>query len=193
VDFQKDFASPTGKCYRPRGCIDFINIDLQPYYRQHGLQIAEIVSDYRLPRPGDEFECCVPGTSGYESGIQAGIKKGPAWIKSMNSPVWTRKNAGNPARKPGLPAPNPRAFSAWLRQVIGLPEEVSAVVLIGLTIDCCVLCIAQELSFRAYPVRYLIEGVDTFSGDQAEKEAILKSPAANWGQAITWSEFKKLL
>ena len=193
VDFQKDFASPSGKCYRPRPCIDFINDELQPYYAQQGLQIAEIISDYRLPRPGDEFECCVPGTPGYDSEICQEIKKEPVWIKSMNSPVWTRKSAGNPARKPGLPVPNPRAFSTWLQQTIGRPEEVGAVVLIGLTIDCCVLCTAQELSFRAYPVKFLIEGVDTFSGDQVEKDAILKSPASNWGQAITWIEFKKLL
>lgn len=192
VDFQKDFSSPLGKCYRPRPCIDFIKNELQPFYLSHGLQIAEIISDYRLPRPGDEFECCVPGTPGYESEIGDEIKASPVWVKAMNSPVWTRKNAGNPARKPDPPYPNPRAFSTWLHQVIGRPEEVSAVVLIGLTMDCCVLCTAQELSFRAYPVKFLVEGVDTFNGDQDEKAAILKSPASNWGGAISWNEFTKL-
>ncbi len=193
VDFQKDFSSPSGKCYRPRPCIDFIKDELAPYCRAHDLKIAEIVSDYRLPRPGDEFECNVPGTTGYESEIPQEIKYSPIWVKSMNSPVWTRENAGVANKKPGLPYPDTQAFQNWLYQTIGRPEEVSAVVLIGLTIDCCVLCTGQELSYRAYPVHFLVEGVDTIDGNQEEKARILESPASNWGEAIHWADFQKMV
>lgn len=74
VDFQKDFSAPGGRCYRQRPCIDFIRGEVIPYFRKQGLKMAEIVSDYRLPRPGDEFECCVPGTAGYESEIPPDIR-----------------------------------------------------------------------------------------------------------------------
>jgi nicotinamidase-related amidase len=80
----------------------------------------------------------------------------------------------------------------WLGQVIGYPEDVGAVVLIGLTLDCCVLCTAQELSYRAYPVSFLVEAVDPFSGDSLEKTSLLKSPASNWGQALCWADFKRM-
>jgi nicotinamidase-related amidase len=193
VDFQKDFTSPLGVCYRPRPCVSFIKSDIIPYFREHELKIAEIVSDYRLPRPGDEFECCVPGTSGYESEIPQEIKNDSIWVKSMNSPVWTRENAGQADKVPGLPYPNPQAFLEWLYRTIGRPSETRAVVLIGLTMDCCVLCTGQELRYRAYPVKFLIEGVDTFRGDQTEKASLLKSPASNWGQAINWQEFKRMI
>lgn len=193
VDFQKDFASPSGVAYRHRPCVNFIKNELTPYFREHDLKLVEIVSDYRLPRPGDEFECCVPGTSGYESEIPQDIKNSLVWVKSMNSPVWTRENAGQADTVPGLPYPNPQAFLEWLHQTIGWPAETSAVVLIGLTMDCCVLCTGQELSYRAYPVKFLIEGVDAFSGDQTEKTRLLESPASNWGQAISWQEFRKLV
>ncbi len=193
VDFQKDFSSPLGIAYRPRPCVDFIKGELIPYFREHDRKIAEIVSDYRLPRPGDEFECCVPGMPGYESEIPQDIKYDLRWVKCMNSPVWTRENAGQADTVPGLPYPNPQAFLEWLVQTIGPPHETTAVVLIGLTMDCCVLCTGQELSYRAYPVKFLIEGVDAFSGDQAEKASLLKSPASNWGQAIDWQECRRLM
>ncbi len=193
VDFQADFSSPLGVAYRPRPCVDFIKAEIIPYFRLHGLKMAEIVSDYRLPRPGDEFECCVPGTPGYESEIPADIKCEPVWVKCMNSPVWTRENAGQAGKAPGLPHPDTAAFLEWLHQTVGRPAEVSAVVLIGLTMDCCVLCTGQELSYRAYPVRFLVEGVDAFSGDQSEKASLLKSPASNWGRPLTWANFKELV
>jgi nicotinamidase-related amidase len=49
------------------------------------------------------------------------------------------------------------------------------VVLIGLTLDCCVLCTAQEFLFRGYDVRVLKEGVDTYGGTAEEKEILLGS------------------
>jgi nicotinamidase-related amidase len=193
VDFQKDFSSPQGIAYRLRPCVDFIKHELITYIREKDLKIAEIVSDYRLPRPGDEFECCVPGTAGYESEIPRDVKQQPVWVKCMNSPVWTRENAGRAGAVHGLPYPDTGGFQKWLHQTIGKPGDVSAVVLIGLTLDCCVLCTAQELSYRAYPVRFLVEGVDTYHGLQAEKSRLLDIPASNWGQPISWSEFKELV
>ncbi len=193
VDFQKDFSSPDGIGYRARPCVDFIKHELTPYFRHHGLKLAEIVSDYRLPRPGDEFECCVPGTPGFESEIPADIKHESVWVKCMNSPVWVRENGGQAGEKPGLPHPDTAAFLSWLHQTIGRPDEVSAVVLIGLTLDCCVMCTGQELSYRAYPVRFLIEGVDAFSGDPLEKASLLKTPLSNWGEGLSWDRFREMV
>jgi nicotinamidase-related amidase len=155
--------------------------------------MAEIISDYRLPRPGDEFECLVPGTWGYESEIPGDIKNSNVWIKSMNSPAWIREHRGDASQAGGLPYPDPHAFSGWLQSVIGLPQEVEQVILIGLTLDCCVLCTAQELSFRAYPVRFLIEGVDTFSGNTHDKHRLFKTPASNWAEPISWEQAKDAL
>ena len=94
VDFQKDFSAEGGMAYRPRPCADFIKDVLIPEVRMTGLRIAEIVSDYRLPRLGDEFECCVPGTTGYESEIPEDVKHPRVWVKCMNSPGWVRENGG---------------------------------------------------------------------------------------------------
>ncbi|MBN2003623.1 MAG: hypothetical protein JXA21_09730 [Anaerolineae bacterium] len=111
----------------------------------------------------------------------------------MNSPVWVRENGGQKDEIAGLPYPDPAAFSEWLHRTVGRPEEVSAVVLIALTLDCCVMCTGQALSFRAYPVKFLIEGVDTYSGDPAEKASLLKVPLANWGEALNWDQFKEMI
>ena len=188
VDFQNDFVSKGGLAYRPRACVHFIGEVLLPWLRSHDTRLAEIVSDYRLPRPGDEFECCVPGTWGYASRMPDDQKLADIWVKCMNSPEWVRDNGGDAGRSPGLPRPDPASFSAWLRRALGAPEEAGAVVLVGLTLDCCVLCTAQSLAHRAYDVRYLVEGVDTFDGSAGEKEHLLRTAAANWGKAMTWDE-----
>jgi nicotinamidase-related amidase len=190
VDFQKDFTAEGGRCFLDRPCVGFIKTELVPWFRKNGLKVAEIVSDYRLPRPGDEFECLVPGTWGYESEIPGDIKANELWIKSMNSPVWIRQHCGDASQAAGLPYPDPLAFSGWLQRTIGLPQELEQVILIGLTLDCCVLCTAQELSFRAYPVKFLIEGVDAFSGNPQQKQFLFNTPASNWGQPISWKQAK---
>jgi nicotinamidase-related amidase len=77
-----------------------------------------------------------------------------------------------------------------LRATVEDVEEAGEIVLIGLTLDCCVLCTAQELCFRGYRVRFLTEAVDTYSGSQEEKLAILKTPLANWGRPISWEQFR---
>ena len=188
VDFQKDFSSADGLCYRPRPCVDFIKDILVPYLRKHDLRVAEIVSDYRLPRPGDRFECCVPGKVGYESEIPQDVKLPQVWVKCMNSPVWIRENGGVAAKPPGIPYPDPVGFTEWLRTTVGAPEDTRGIILIGLTLDCCVLCTAQELSFRGYQVRFLIEAVDTYGGGLEEKQTILKIPLENWGQPLSWKQ-----
>ena len=108
----------------------------------------------------------------------------------MNSPIWTRKNIGNPKKKAGIPYQDTKAFSNWLYETIGKPEEGKIVVLIGLTVDCCVFCTAQELKFRGYNVYILKEGVDTYWGKDKE-EIINTYPLKNWAKSITWEELKK--
>lgn len=111
----------------------------------------------------------------------------------MNSPIWTRENIGESNKEPGLPYEDPIAFGKWLDKVVGKPNDVE-VVLIGLTIDCCVLCTSQELSMRGYKVYILEEGVDPYSGSQDEKEQILRGPVLNnWAKPIKWEGLKAKL
>ncbi len=193
VDFQKDFSAEQGICYRIRPCVDFIKDVLVPHLRDLDLKVAEIVSDYRLPRPGDEFECCVPGSDGYVSEIPDDVKHPDVWVKCMNSPTWVRENGGVADKPAGLPYPDPAAFTGWLNRTVGAVEETREIVLIGLTLDCCVLCTAQELSFRGYQVRFLVEGVDTYSGSLEEKQSLLRTPLANWGQPLSWQQLKTMM
>lgn len=190
IDFQKDFASAGGLCYRARPCVDFIKDVLVPCFREYHLKVAEIVSDYRLPRPGGEFEYCVPGKAGYESEIPEDVKHSQVWVKCMHSPVWVRENGGVADNPAGTPYPDPVTFTKWLETTVGAPGDTREVILIGLTLDCCVLCTAQELSFRGYQVRFLVEAVDTYSGSLEEKQAILKAPLANWGRPISWKHLR---
>jgi len=111
----------------------------------------------------------------------------------MNSPIWIRKNIGNPKNKPGLPYQDTKKFTRWLNTTIGKPTDVDEVILIGLTIDCCVFCTAQELKW-GYKVRILKEAVYAYSGNQKEKIQILNNkPLRNWAKHIMWNEFKKLV
>ena len=65
------------------------------------------------------------------------------------------------------------------------------IVLFGLTVDCCVLCTAQELNFRGYNVYILEEATDTYSGSLEEKEIVLNNPPlTNWAEKISWEEVK---
>lgn len=195
VDFQKDFAGEGRKHHQSRPSVGFVKKILVPYFREKGIKISEIISDYRLPRPGDLDESCCPGDDGYLSEIPNDVKKQPQWIKCMNSPIWIRENIGDGTKEPGLPYQDPQAFTKWLDEMVGKPNEVDQVVLFGLTADCCVLCTAQELTFRGYKVRMLKEAVDTYSGSQEEKETILNNPPlTNWAEVISWDELKiKLL
>ena len=194
VDFQKEFASPEGQWFNPGKSVDFIKTTLVPYCREHGLKIYEIISDYRQSRPGDAGDGCHPGTPGYESEIPADIKAGDPWIKCMNSPIWVRDNIGISHLQPGLPYQEPERFTKWLNSTIGLPEIAGDVILVGLTIDWCVFCTAQELRWRGYEVKILEEGTDAVDGDEAYKVQLLtRSPLLNWASVIKWEELKKLL
>lgn len=191
VDLQRDFTAVGGACYHFRPCVHFIRETLVPHCRKHGIQLAEIVSDYRQPRPGDPFAHCVPGNPGYESELPADVKCPQVWVKCMHSPVWVRENGGLAAKSPGTPYPDPKGFTNWLAAVVGPPEENNTIVLIGLTLDCCVLCTAQELFFRGYRVAFLVEAVDTYNGSLEEKQSLIKGPLANWGRSVSWQEIKE--
>lgn len=103
-----------------------------------------------------------------------------------------KKNIGNPSKAPGIPYQDTNAFTNWLNSTIGKPEEIKKVILIGLTIDCCVLCTAQELRFRGYKVYVLKEGVDTYWGSGKE-EIINNYPLKNWAKPISWEELKEVI
>jgi nicotinamidase-related amidase len=191
VDLQKEFSAPGGKHYRLHSNVNFIRDTFIPFLRIKDVKIAEIISDYRQPRPGDLDDSTKPGEWGYESELPNDIKLNPVWIKCMNSPIWTRKNIGNPNKRPGLPYQDPKGFGSWLSKVVGEPSKGKKIVLIGLTLDCCVFCTAQELTFRGYDVKILAEGVDVYSGKKAEKKQILNNyPLSNWAEPVSWKELK---
>ncbi len=193
VDLQGDFTRPGGAFHADRPSVEFVHTTLIPFLRENSLRTLEIVSDYRGPRKGDNRDICRPGEEGYESDIPPELKVDDIWIKSMNSPIWTRENIGDPDLPPGEPYPDPSAFEAWLKRNAGEPEGVT-IILFGLTLDCCVLCTAQELSFRGYEVYILEEGTDTRSGDPDEKAYLLsKPPLLFWAKPIPWDDLKEHL
>ncbi len=193
VDLQGDFTRPDGAFYANRPSVDFIHRTLVPFLRESSIRTLEIVSDYRGPRKGDDRDICRPGEIGYESDIPVDIKVADIWIKSMNSPIWVRENIGDPDLPPGEPYPDPSAFERWLKNNAAEPENTT-IVLYGLTLDCCVLCTAQELSFRGYEVYVLEEGTDTRSGDREEKRYLLSNPPLQfWAKSIRWDDLKEHL
>ena len=137
IDFQNEFATEGGKFYTPKLSVAFVNETLFPFLREKGIKINEIISDNRAPRHGHRGDGCVPGTWGYESIIPKDLQKS-LWIKSANSPLWTRDNAGDATKQATEPYPAPEKFGKWLEENIGKVGEVIPV-LIGLTADCCVL------------------------------------------------------
>ena len=191
VDLQKDFTNRDGACYQYRPCVEFIQERLVPHCRKQGIRMAEIISDYRAPRPGILLAHCEPGTPGYASELEVEVRNPQSWVKCMHSPLWVRENGGVAAKVPGEPYQDPNGFTNWLTTVVGNPRDDHAIVLIGLTLDCCVLCTAQELYFRGYPVHFLTEGVDSYSGSQVEKQSLFNSPLANWGKPLPWQDIRK--
>lgn len=191
IDFQNDFISEDWLQFKPRQSVKFVKQTLIPFLRKHNVKIAEIISDYRQPKPRSKRNTCCPGESGFESGIPEDIKFKKSRIKCMNSPIWVRKNIGLANKKPGIPYQDTKAFNKRLEKTIGKPEEVGEIILFGLTVDCCVLCTAQELSWRGYDVKIIEEGVDTYSGDPQEKQQILNNyPLMNWAKPISWATLK---
>ena len=192
VDFQKEFTLPNGKWFNPGASVDFMKNIIIPYFQENNIKISEIISDYRQPRPWDSGDGCYPWTKGYESEIPANIKNKDVWIKCMNSPIRVRENAGIPNSKPGFPYQDPNKFTLWLNKNIGKPEDIDYVILIGLTLDCCVFCTAQELCWRWYEVKIIEEATDVAKADEKYKNSIItKLPLLNWADIITWDEYKK--
>ena len=160
--------------------------------KKNGIRAGEIISDYSSPRPGNREDCCRPGEWGYNSLIPSHLKKNPVWVKCMNSPVWIRGKSAGSKKTAVMPLPDPEKFTRWLTDTAGKPGEVRPVV-IGLTIDCCVLSTVQELSWRGYRPIVLKEGVDAASGKIKERDAILNLVIKNWAEIMTWPGLKKLL
>jgi len=192
VDFQKEFTLPNGKWFNPGKSINFMKNTIFPYFQENNIKINEIISDYRQPRPGDSGDGCYPGTDWYESEVPLNIKNNDIWIKCMNSPIWVRENAGIPNSSPGIPYQDPNKFTLWLHKNIGKPEDIDHIILIGLTIDCCVFCTAQELCWRGYKVKIIKEATDAAKGNEEYKNSIItKSPLLNWADIMSWEDFIK--
>ncbi len=190
VDVQNEFASKGGKFYSPKPSIIFLKKVLFPFLKQKNIKINEIISDYRQPRPGDDGKGCYPGTWGYQSLIPDELKKS-VWIKSMNSPIWIRKNIGKKDKKPGLPYPDSKKFGKWIDKNIGKPEKTIPVIF-GLTIDCCILSTVQEFSWMGYNPIIIKEAVDHASGKERDKNLVLEKTALKWwSKAMRWNELKK--
>ena len=192
VDFQKEFSDKEGKWFNHGTSVDFVKSDLIPFFIKNNIKVNEIISDYRQPRPGDRGIGCIPGTLGYQSDIPNSIKNEDIWVKCMNSPIWVRENIGNKDKEPGFPYQDPKSFDEWLNRNIGTPEDVDLIVLFGLTMDQCVFCTAQELSFRGYNVTMLYEAVDAIKPDIKYKEQLRdNSPILIWSNFITFDELKR--
>lgn len=194
IDFQKDFTMLGWLCFKPRQSVNFVKETLVPFLRKNDIKIAEIISDYRQPKPRSKKNICCPNEWGYESEIPKDIKIKDIWIKSMNSPIWVRENIGIADKSPWIPYQNTTAFNSWLEKNIGKAENLNEIVLIWLTVDCCVLSTAQELAWRWYKISILEEAVDTYTGDQQEKIQILNNyPLKNWAESISWVKLKEKL
>ncbi|PKM99174.1 MAG: hypothetical protein CVU78_07660 [Elusimicrobia bacterium HGW-Elusimicrobia-2] len=186
VDFQKEFTLSSGSFYKKRPMVRFTKEILIPFLIKRKIRVGEIMADYRHPRWGDKNENCVPGTPGFESEIPESIKRKP-WIKAMNSPVWTRKNAGT-VKKTSWPYPDIAGFEKWRKKNV----KTRDCILFGLTLDRCLFCTAQELTFRGHRVSVIKEACDTYSGLKKEKDIMLKTPpASNWIKTVSWNTLKK--
>jgi hypothetical protein len=76
----------------------------------------------------------------------------------------------------------------WLGATVGTPADDAEVILVGLTVDGCVLSALQELRYMGYRVRVLAEAVDTYSGDAWEKNFLLEKVIPYWGQPVGWGQ-----
>jgi nicotinamidase-related amidase len=190
IDLQNEFAAEGGAHYRPRPCVAFIRNAFLPFVRERGYSIAEIISDYRPAEAGSSTPVCVPGQWGYQSVIPADLKDPHVWVKAEPSPVWIRTGAGQAEQLPGVPYPDPDAFSAWLTTTIGPPTAEHQIIVVGLTLEICVLSTIQELYYRGYRAKVLFEGVDTYSGNEEQKRLLFGTLFPFWGQAISWHKLE---
>lgn len=187
VDFQNDFVSPGGVHYAGQPCVEFVLGTAVPFAREHGIPVAEIVSDYRSLGGDADDATCVPGQWGYESVIPTDVKPAEPWVKASIAPTWVRDGGGRADAVPGPSRPDPAGFATWLDATIGPPERGGPIVVFGLMLEVCVLASLIELHLRGYPAAVLVEGVDTYDGDARRKTEFLDTLAGYWGQPVTWA------
>ncbi len=195
VDFQNDFAHPKGKWFNGGKSIKFVNTKLIPFLKQNQLKVSEIISDYRAPRLKGFGIGCIPGEFGFESILPDEVKEKPIWVKCMNSPTWIRKNCGIKNKKPSFPFQDTKSFDKWLIKQFGKPTEDLTIILFGLTLDCCVLATAQELRFRGYNFKILIEATDVMPNknqDEIKKQIVYGEVLNHWLNFIAFDEVKKI-
>ena len=189
VDIQNEFASKGGKFYSYKPSVEFLQKSLFPFFNKYKIKLNEVVSDYRQPRRGDSGDGCYPGDWGYESLIPKELVKA-TWVKSMNSPIWIREGGGDSGKVPGEPYPDSKKFGEWLNTNLGGPDDVIPVVF-GLTIDCCVLSMIQELKWRGYKPLVLKEAVDHASGKIEDRDIVLEKTAISWwAEVVEWEDLK---
>jgi nicotinamidase-related amidase len=198
VDVQDEIIEPWGKMYNPnRTSWMFLQKVLFPYCRAHGILIRDLVSDYREPRPADPFHACDPTGQGFRSSIPQDILHPRKWVKSQNLCVFTRVDAGRVEEidtDPYEPHIDTQGFERWARRVMGVPRG-NVIVLIGYTLECCVLATALWLNHIGYSVRILEEGTDTNTGTAESKAAIFRYVLGEngWAEPISWGELQLLL
>ena len=187
VDFQGDFINPDGLNFNKGSSVSFIKDTLFPFMKKNNLKACEIISDYRLPRGKSGNESCVPGTKGYSSGLPSNLRKGYQWVKCMHNPTWIRQEQDG---APKQPTQKPEAFDNWLSENI----ETKTVVLFGLTAECCLLNVAQELYFRGYEVYCVYEATDPMNERIGNKENIMfYSSVALYMKTINFEGFKRMV
>lgn len=189
VDVQNEFMHPDG-CWFNRGTSPyFIQSTLLPYLQEKKCPIVEIISDYGAPRPGHSTNGCIPGTFGYLSVIPSFQHHGSYWVKSMHNPIWIR----NPLSTYKTPVPCPDLFTHWLEESVGSPEE-TIVILFGLTMEVCVMNVCQELYFRGYESKLIIEGTDPMNERLQYKGLIAQfSSLGMYTEVTTFDQIKQLL
>lgn len=188
VDLQHEFASPQGRLFRRRACVPFLLDTVFPTAQARHWPIHQILADYRDPRrPADTWHCA-PGTWAGASLVPVDAGTSAPWYKATPSPAWTRDGAGQADTQPGPSRPDPNGFSAWLHATIGTSDSRPLVVVVGLMLEVCVLSTLQELSPRGYQPHVLLEGVDTVTGDQHQKQELCNALFPFWGTAIHWDE-----
>jgi nicotinamidase-related amidase len=196
VDFQNYFAEKGCKQYNGGDSIGFITDTLIPFLRGKNRLVSEIISDYRLPRPFGRNDDCRPCDFAYLSKLPDDIKSKNVWVKSMNSPIWVRKNGGKANSKTALPYQNPKKFDKWLRKEFGEPKKELTIIVFGLTLDCCVLAVCQELFWRGYQCKILTEATDPMPNKNQAKikdEIVNGEILKHWLKFIRFGELKKLI
>ena len=194
VDFQKDFTETNGLCYVDGSSIDFVKHELTAFLLEKNIKAHEIISDYRLPRLSRKISSCDPNTEGFVSELSDEIKYTDPWIKCMHNPLWTRDNIGLKDKEPGIPYQDPVKFDLWLKNHIGFSNDNKEIVIFGLTMEVCVLALAQELYFRGYKVNVLYEATDPMNERMKYKDFIAKhSTLSLYANILSFKELKKLM